>query len=347
MPALYLVADMGGTNLRAGWAEAASPAVLGVRREAVEGIARFPKVPVGELQARVVDQLVRVLRERSEAAPRPPVALAVAFAGPVGPAGVVTDAPTVWGRRGPPLPLAEILGREVGVPARVLNDVTAAGWRYVAPEPVGEDFFCMVTVSSGVGNKLFRRGEVLVPQDGRGGEIGHLRVDFAPDAPRCDCGERGHLGALASGRGALHAARALACLRPRFFARSMLSTACGSEPAVLTAHQVATGIRDRDAFALEAVTPGVRHLGRTLAVLHAAVGVRRFIVMGGFARAAGPAYLRLLGEEMNEAGGLGAAPGDVAAMLRAAEADDDDGLIGCARYLHQHQHLGRAVTAAS
>lgn len=50
----------------------------------------------------------------------------------------------------------------------MLNDVTAAGWRYVAPEPVGEDFFCMVTVSSGVGNKLFRRGEVMVPQDGRG-----------------------------------------------------------------------------------------------------------------------------------------------------------------------------------
>ncbi|MFI5617766.1 ROK family protein [Streptomyces sp. NPDC051567] len=341
---------MGGTNLRVGWAEAGSATVLGVRREAVEGIARFPAAPVEELQARVVDQLVRVLRERLRAAPRRPSALAVAFAGPVGRTGVVTDAPTVWGRRGPALPLAEILGRETGVPARVLNDVTAAGWRYMAPAPEeedeeeDEDFFCMVTVSSGVGNKLFRHGEVVVPEDGRGGEIGHLRVDFTPDAPRCDCGEPGHLGAIASGRGALNATVALARRRPRAFARSTLYAACGGEATRLTAHQVATGLRGGDGFAVRAVTPGAGHLARVLAAVHAAVGVRRFVVMGGFARAAGPGYLRLLGEEMSRAGGLGAAPGDIAAMLHAAAPDDDDGLIGCARYLHHH--LGRPSAAA-
>jgi glucokinase len=333
---LYLVADVGGTTMRAGWAEAGSAVVSGVRREAVEGIARFPGVPPPEAQARVVSQLVRVIRERQRAAPRPVSALAVAFAGPVDQAGVVSDAPTVWGRRGPVLPLARILSREIGVPTRVLNDVTAAGLRHVDPAPRDEDLFCIVTVSSGVGNKVFRRGEVLVPADGRGGEIGHLRVDFSPRAPRCDCGERGHLGAIASGRGALGAARVLARRAPVAFARSVLHAACGGEASGLTADQVASGVRHGDAFALRAVTPGVRHLARTLAVVHAAVGVRRFVVMGGFARAAGSSYLRLLGEELTAAGCFGVAPEDVPAMLRPAAPDDDHGLIGCVRHLDRH-----------
>ncbi|MER5995919.1 ROK family protein [Streptomyces viridosporus] len=331
---MYLVADLGGTTLRAGWAEAGADAVSGVRRVPVDGVARFPDLPTGELQARVVGQLVSVLRERFLAAPRPPAALAVAFAGPVGRTGTVVDAPTIWGRRGPDLPLARILGQELGVPARVLNDVTAAGWRYAVPGGEDDDFFCMVTVSSGVGNKVFHRGEVLLPQDGRGGEIGHLRVDFTPDAPRCDCGERGHLGAIASGRGALHATRELARRFPGAFARSSLSAACGGDPGRLSAQQVASGIHGHDSFAVHAVTPGVRHLARTLATVHTALGVRRFVVMGGFARAAGEPYLRLLAEEMTKAGSFLLPPsGEAQDMLHPAAPDDDDGLIGCVRLL--------------
>ncbi|MFE9139409.1 ROK family protein [Streptomyces sp. NPDC007355] len=331
---MYLVADLGGTTLRVGWAEAGTDVVSGVRRVPVDGIARFPDLPTGELQARVVGQLVCVLRERFLAAPRPPAALAVAFAGPVGLTGTVVDAPTIWGARGPQVPLARILGQKFGVPARVLNDVTAAGWRYTAPGGEDDDYFCMVTVSSGVGNKVFHRGEVLLPQDGRGGEIGHLRVDFAADAPRCDCGERGHLGAVASGRGALHATRELARRFPRAFARSSLSAACGGDPGRLSAQHVASGIHGHDPFTVRTVIPGVRHLARTLATLHTALGVRRFVVMGGFARAAGEPYLRLLGGEMTKAGSFLLPPsGEARDMLHPGAPDDDDGLIGCVRLL--------------
>ncbi|WP_052413525.1 ROK family protein [Streptomyces glaucescens] len=201
----------------------------------------------------------------------------------------------------------------------------------------------MVTVSSGVGNKVFRRGEVLLPEDGRGGEIGHLRVDFAADAPWCDCGERGHLGAVASGRGALRAASVLARRFPGSFARSALSAACGGDPERLSAQQVAAGVRSHDAFAVRAVTPGVRHLARTLAVLHTALGVGRFIVMGGFARAAGPPYLRLLGTEMSKAGGFLLPPDGAAGLLRPGAPDDDDGLIGCLRRLERSESRRDAV----
>ncbi|MER7623838.1 ROK family protein [Streptomyces sp. NPDC126503] len=333
---VYLVADLGGTTLRAGWARAGDLTVSGVRRVAVDGITRYPGLSAGELQARVVDQLVRLLRECSLTAPRSPSAVAVAFAGPVGRTGTVVDAPTIWGPRGPELPLARILGREFAVPALVLNDVTAAGWRYAASDGgEDDDYFCMVTVSSGVGNKVFRRGEVLLPDDGRGGEIGHLRVDFAADAPWCDCGDRGHLGAVASGRGALHAAGVLARRFPGAFARSVLSAACAGDPGRLSAQQVAAGVRSQDAFAVRAVTPGVRHLGRTLAALHTALGVGRFVVMGGFARAAGEPYLRLLGEEMAKAGGFLLPPAAAGGLLQPGAPDDDDGLLGSLRRLER------------
>lgn len=322
--------------MRAGWAEPGAATVRGVRRETVQGVELWPGPPVAELQQRVVGQLLLLLRERAKAAPRQVTAVGVAFAGPVDPYGAVRDAPTVWGPRGPLVPLADVIARDIGLPVRVINDVTAAGWRYVDAAASDDDYFCMVTVSSGVGNKVFRRGAALVPADGYGGEIGHLRVDHSPDAPRCDCGGAGHLGAVASGRGALAATRALARRERAAFARSPVHLACCGDPDRLSAQQVAAAVRAEDAFALRAITPGVEHLARTLAAIHAALGVRRFIVMGGFARAAGSPYLARLGGALREAGCFGVEPEDVPAMLVPARADDDHGLIGCVRYLDRH-----------
>ena len=97
----------------------------------------------------------------------------------------------------------------------VLNDLAAAGFRYVAE---GLSDFAIVTVGSGVGHKVFLGGRPLAGVNGRGGEIGHLRVDFSADALACDCGGFGHVGGLASGRGAValvrrHTGRELSALK--------------------------------------------------------------------------------------------------------------------------------------
>ena len=95
-----------------------------------------------------------------EAAARPvldgcePDAVAVAFPGPIDPHGHLLAAPTVWGRmESSSFPLRErlfaIWPRAVVL---ALNDMTAAGYRYVTPEVRD---FCLVTVSSGIGNKVF------------------------------------------------------------------------------------------------------------------------------------------------------------------------------------------------
>ncbi|MER5297747.1 hypothetical protein ABT382_38050, partial [Streptomyces pharetrae] len=102
---VFTVLDVGGTTLRTGSYDPAVTAVTRVRRVPVEGMARHPHDSVAGLQHRVVDQIVHeVRRHTAGTAPR---AVGVAFAGPISAGGLVLAAPTVWGRRGQPLPLGQ------------------------------------------------------------------------------------------------------------------------------------------------------------------------------------------------------------------------------------------------
>jgi predicted NBD/HSP70 family sugar kinase len=329
---LFVVADLGGTCLRSGYVEPGASHVEAVCREPVHGRASAPGADVESLQRRVVAQLVAALVRLVDDAPEPVVGIAVAFAGPVDAGGHVSDAPTVWGPRGPRLALATVLSDALARPVEVLNDVTAAGCRYVEQE---REDFCVVTVSSGLGNKVFRDGVALLHPLGLGGEIGHLRVDRSAAALRCDCGEQGHLAAIASGRGVLNCTRRAAARSPQRFRCSKLHDICGGDPAALASEHVAEAIRDGDVFAADVLRIGLAHLASVLATISAAVGVRRFILIGGFARAVGAPYLEHLGEQLRELGCCGIATDEVTAMLRLGEPDDDDGLLGCARHLER------------
>jgi predicted NBD/HSP70 family sugar kinase len=328
----WLVLDIGGTSLRIGWFDPASGALSGVRRHAVVNFHQMAGAPVAQVQQAVLAQLQQLCGSMLAAAARPVAAVAIAFAGPVAADGMVMDAPTIWGGRGAPLALGALLSGRLGLPVHVLNDVSAAGWRYAAA--VGEPF-CLITVSSGVGNKVHYDGATLVNRFGYGGEIGHLRVDFAPDAPLCDCGARGHLGALASGRGAVEVARRFALAEPQAFGASLLGRLCAHGAHAISAHAIAAAVAERDPFAERCVRHGIVFMARTVAGVYAAIGVRRYLFMGGFAQALGQRYLDILAEELRQVGMFGVAPEDVAGLLRMAELDDDHGLIGAGRYLQR------------
>ena len=50
--------------------------------------------------------------------------------------------------------------------------------------------------------KIFWKGNVILDEDGYGGELGHcLYLNCIDDKIKCDCGEYGHLGSISSGRG--------------------------------------------------------------------------------------------------------------------------------------------------
>jgi predicted NBD/HSP70 family sugar kinase len=162
----------------------------------------------------------------------------------------------------------------------VINDVTAAGYRYIRDS---EDEFCIVTLSTGVGNKVFLRGRPLTGVAGTGGEIGHLQVDSSNEAARCDCGGKGHLGAIASGRGTAARARAKAEQAPDAFRSSLLAAEVGMAPATLTPEALASAYGRLDPWATDVVEPSVRALADVFAAIYLATGVARFVLIGGFA----------------------------------------------------------------
>lgn len=116
--------------------------------------------------------------------------------------------------------MAGELERVTRRPVVMLNDLSAAAWHLAESTPLNR--FLVVTVSSGIGSKIFGRCHPLGVIDDLpyAGEIGHVVVDESSDTLVCDCGGRGHLGAIASGRGIERSARRQAALFPAAFERS-------------------------------------------------------------------------------------------------------------------------------
>lgn len=217
---------------------------------------------------------------------RQPRVVVVAYPGPIDDHGNVLAMPTLLGRADGKFDLGAACRRLwPDAVVHTMNDVTAAGYRYVA---TGLQDFAIVTVGSGIGHKLFLDGRPRVGPRGRGGEIGHLRLDRAPDAVECECGGRGHLGGLASGRAVVAELRRRSTTDPGF-ARSQLCNADAIEgPAVAAAFQAG------DPFTLETVEVAAGFLGQALAALHLDSGVERIILVGGFAVALGEPFRRLV-----------------------------------------------------
>lgn len=303
-----LVFDIGGTRTRAGLFDPAQSTLIRSASSATPNHLDHPESSFEELRARLLSEMHRLANEVAEG--HTVSEIGVGFAGPVDPAGNVLAAPTIWG---PPLdrpyPLARDLAlRWPGARIHIMNDVTAAGYRYLRAKA---DAFCIVTVSSGIGNKVFANGRPLVGVNGLGGELGHLRVDPSMDAPVCECGGRGHLGAVSSGRAALEFAR-----RRR------------SEPRTegLTSVELVAAFHRGERWAVEVIEHGAGPLGWALAAMHLGLGIERFVLVGGFALALGGAYRTLLAEAA--AARSWGRPADWTSRVELGLNDDCSGLIG-------------------
>jgi glucokinase len=323
-----LVFDIGGTSIRAALYSQRTGRITEVLRRATPSF-KTARDPAGAaLHGRLLDCLQETARE--VAGDEGVAAVCIGFPGPVGPGGEILAAPTVWGepRSGRPVLRREELERLwPETPLLLLNDMSAAGYRYL-DRP--DESLCVVTVSSGIGQKIFVDGRPLTGPGGRGGEIGHWRVDLSPDAPLCDCGRRGHLGAVASGRGTSHHVERLAAEDPEGFRDSLLAERLDGATENLSNEIFADAFRAGDAFTLRVARRMSRPLGQALAAIHAAAGVERFVIVGGFALALGERYREQLAEFAAACvWDLGA---DWNRMVELGEADDEAGLVGAGRY---------------
>jgi glucokinase len=111
------------------------------------------------------------------------------------------------------IPLKEVLEPRIGLPLTVENDANAAAlgeFRFGAGSEV--DHLVFVTLGTGIGGGVITHGVLLRGAQGSGGELGHVTIQST--GPRCACGNRGCLEALASGTAIARRAREVASEKP-------------------------------------------------------------------------------------------------------------------------------------
>lgn len=325
--------DVGGTSLRAGLYDPAADALVAVARRRTASHWSDPESEPARLIDRLLDDLQALERDMDAPAPD---AVAMGFPGPLDPEGRALALPTVLGPSSTgPVAIGELMAeRWPRSSVVVVNDVTAAGFALL--ERPTEDL-CVATVSSGVGAKVFVEGKPVVGRGGRGGEIGHLVVDRRADANPCECGGRGHLGAVASGRGVVISARRRAREEPRAF---LASTLDATDAESIDAPSIVAAFRAGDPWMRRLVAEAADPLGAALAGIHCAVGSERIVLVGGFANALGEDYRRLVARAAAESCWDLGLDWDRALELR--DMDGRAGLVGAGRYARSLVREGAA-----
>ena len=184
------------------------------------------------------------------------------------PAGDVSPL-NIPGWRGFPL-RTRLAERYPGVPVRVHNDAIAFAaaehWKGAAGHV--DDMVGMV-VSTGVGGGLVLGGRVVDGASGNAGHIGHVVAD--PNGPRCVCGGRGCLEAVARGPATVA------------WARERGSTATdGPSLAALAANG--------DEVALAAFARSGRAVGTVVGSVAALLDVRVVVIGGGLSQVGEPLW---------------------------------------------------------
>lgn len=171
--------DFGGTGIKAGIVvdgrvvrSASSPTPKGVPAEVV------------------LDTIARTVLELDPA----PKSVGVAIPGEVDPTGRCWGLPNVPGFKG--IELGKGLSERLRCPVAVENDATTAALgEYLYGHGSRYPSFLMITLGTGVGGGLVIGGQLYPGGNGFSGEIGHINIDPAPNAPPCGCGKTGCLEA--------------------------------------------------------------------------------------------------------------------------------------------------------
>jgi glucokinase len=144
--------------------------------------------PKGATADEILDEIADVVLSLD---PKP-TSVGVAIPGEVDPTGRCWGLPNVPGFKG--VALGQGLGDRLKCPVAVENDATAAALgEYLAGYGSRYPSFLCVTLGTGIGGGLVIGGQLYPGANGFAGEVGHINVNPAGDAPECGCGKRGCL----------------------------------------------------------------------------------------------------------------------------------------------------------
>jgi glucokinase len=182
--------DVGGTKVAAGFVDAQGEitqhtrTAMNPRGTAEEGLAAVTTA---------IDTLLKVAREAQGGAQR----IGICAPGPLDPqTGVVLNPPNVPCWRN--FPLAGEITRRYGGFVKIGNDANAAGLAeglWGAGRGYKNVFYACL--GTGIGTGILFDGQIYYGRTGAAAEGGHVSIDY--QGPRCGCGKRGCIEALASG----------------------------------------------------------------------------------------------------------------------------------------------------
>ncbi|MGW0665027.1 ROK family protein [Streptodolium elevatio] len=224
-------------------------------------------------------------------------------------------------------PVREALGRELGCPVLVDNDVNimAVGERHAGSARSVDDFL-FVKIGTGIGCGIVVDGGVYRGASGSAGDIGHIRV--SANGPTCACGNIGCLEAFFGGaaltRDALAAARSDAS--PHLAARL-------AEVGELRVEDVAQAMMAGDTAAMRLVRAGGQRVGQVLASLVSFFNPGLIVLGGSVPGMLGHPLLAEIRSVVYRQS-LPLATGNLPIVL--SELRDSAGIIGATRFISDH-----------
>jgi glucokinase len=214
--------------------------------------------------------------------------------------------------------LATVLER----PVLLQNDVRAGGYgEFRLGAGKGYQDLIAAFVGTGIGGCLVSRGRVVEGASGNAGEIGHIMVKAK--GPRCGCGNRGCMEALAS-RTAI-TRRITKAIRKG--TPTTLSDKVGKKSGRLKSGDLSEAVAAGDQVATAEVRRAAHYLGLGLGGLINVFGPEIVVVGGGVAEALGDSWVELVRTSARQQ--AIADPGKVVKIERAA-LGDDAGVLGSA-----------------
>jgi glucokinase len=177
--------------------------------------------------------------------------------------------------------LPALIERELDLPTVLDNDANTGGLgEYTFGAGRGNRHMVYYTISTGIGGGIIIDGQIYRGGDGNAGELGHCPI--LPDGPLCDCGNRGCLEALCSGKSIGQRGQQAADSYPR---RSKSLRQAAGRGQAITARAVFAAARRGDALAREIVEQTCLYLGMGLATTMNTLAPDIIVVGGGVSKA--------------------------------------------------------------
>ncbi|MDO8608918.1 MAG: ROK family protein [bacterium] len=336
---IITVFDIGGTNFRYAVIDRKSLKILEIHRYPTPSFLTHKNIIISKLQTILMDKISNIVHDIYSRYKSKEIVVGISFAGPITKDGIVKQACTIWGNNGFNYPIkTEIKNRLPKAKIFIINDITAAAERYGSlPKYQKYDYIGIITVSSGIGSKIYDIQHHLPVLDslGIGGELGHVRFDFTSKAPICDCGGIGHIGAISSGRAIQRETVNFALKNKKAYKSSILGEMVTS-PLNITNQDIIKAIQKNDSFAVKLLDISTYPLAISIANMSALIGVQKVIFIGGFALNCGTAYLKSVQRNLKKLDFYGKNNKEIPKIVNLGINDDNDPLIGVAIFVKRN-----------